>query len=133
MEQHRKNPACSNCHAQMDAIGFALENYDAIGQWRKKDGTFDIDPSGSFPDGTSFKDAAELKKVLLARKDAFARALAEKLLIYALGRGLEPYDDLVLDRITAAAAKSEFKMSSLIVEIVKSEPFRLRRGRNFKD
>ena len=133
MEQHRKNPACANCHAQMDAIGFAMENYNAIGAWRTKDGSFDIDPAGAFPDGTKFSGAAELKKVLLGKKDAFARGLADKMLTYAIGRGMEPYDDRALDKIAAALAKNDYKFSTLIVEIVKSDPFRLRRGRNLKE
>ena len=117
----------------MDAIGFALENYNAVGAWRSKDGSFDIDPSGVFPDGTRFKNADELKKVLLAKKQEFARALAEKMLTYAIGRGLEPYDDRTLDKIVAALAKNDYRFSTLALEIAKSDPFRLRRGRNLKD
>ncbi|HEX7899883.1 MAG TPA: DUF1592 domain-containing protein [Planctomycetota bacterium] len=133
MEQHRKDPRCANCHAQMDAIGFALENYNAVGAWRTKDGTFDIDPAGAFPDGTKFKSADELKKVLLAKKDQFARGLAEKMLTYAIGRGMEPYDDRALDKVAAALAKTDYKFSTLILEIAKSDPFRLRRGKNLKE
>jgi hypothetical protein len=133
MEQHRKDPRCANCHAQMDAIGFALENYNAVGAWRTKDGAFDIDPAGTFPDGTKFKSVDELKKALLAKKDAFARGLAEKTLTYAIGRGMEPCDDRALDKIAAALAKNDYKFSTLILEIVKSDPFRLRRGRNLKE
>lgn len=133
MEQHRADPRCSNCHARMDAIGFALENYDAVGGWRAKDGGFDVDPSGAFPDGTAFKGPEDLRKVLLSRKDLFVRCLAEKMLTYALGRGVEPYDDPALRKIVDATAKDGHKISRLVVEIVKSDPFRLRRGRNSQD
>jgi hypothetical protein len=130
MEKHRADPRCANCHARMDAIGFALENYNAIGAWRTKDGAFDVDAAGAFPDGTSFKGPRELRKVLLDRKDLLARCLIEKLMTYALGRGIEPYDERAIQRIQAALAKDGYKFSTLVVEIVKSDPFRLRRGKN---
>jgi mono/diheme cytochrome c family protein len=133
MEKHRADPKCANCHTRMDAIGFALENYNAIGAWRTKDGSFDIDAGGTFPDGTAFKGPAELRKVLLDRKDLFVRCFIEKLMIYALGRGIEPYDDPAIRRIQAAVAKDGYKISSIILEIARSEPFRLRRGKNSKD
>ena len=133
MEQHRANPACANCHKNMDSIGFALENYNAVGAWRAKDGSFEIDPAGTFSDGASFKGFPELRKILMARKDQFARCLAEKMMIYALGRGLEPYDERPVDRILTALAKDKYKFSTLVVEIVKSDPFRLRRGKNIKE
>ena len=133
MEQHRANPNCANCHKNMDSIGFALENYNAIGAWRTKDGTFDIDPAGVFADGTSFKGFAELRKILLAKKDQFARCMVEKMMIYALGRGVEGYDERAIDRIQAALAREGYKFSTLVVEIAKSDPFRLRRGKNTKE
>jgi hypothetical protein len=129
MEQHRKNPSCANCHARMDPIGFAFENYDAIGKWRTKDGKFEIDPSGTLPDNKVFKGPAELKKILKDKKDLFARNLVEKLMIYALGRGLEHYDRPAIDAIVAALAKNEYKFSVLVTEITKSLPFRYRRGK----
>src|SRR5262249_55589344 len=86
MEQHRANPACATCHQKMDPLGFGLENFDAVGAWRTRDGNFDIDPSGVLPDGRSFSGPAELKKILLAQKDQFARCLVEKMLTYGLGR-----------------------------------------------
>jgi hypothetical protein len=128
MEIHRKNPSCANCHAKMDPIGFALENYNGIGEFRVKDGTFDIDPSGEFADGTKVKGPEELKTLIRAKKELFARCLAEKMLIYALGRGLEYYDRPTVDKIVAALAVGDYKFSVLITEIVNSEPFRLRRG-----
>jgi hypothetical protein len=130
MEQHRKNPSCANCHARMDAMGFAFENFDAVGQFRTKDGRFDIDPSGTLPSGQSFKGAAELKQILLSKKDLFARTVAEKLLTYALGRGLEYYDRRAVDRIVSAVAQSDYRFSTLVVEITKSDPFRMRRGKD---
>ncbi len=133
MEQHRANPSCANCHTRMDAIGFALENFNAIGAWRTKDGSFDIDPGGTLPDGTTIKGVADLKKAILAKKDQFARCLIEKMMIYALGRGMEPYDDRALDKALAAVAKDKYRFSSVVVEIVKSDPFRLRRGKNVQD
>ena len=128
MEAHRKNPACANCHAKMDPIGFALENFNGIGEYRLKDGTFDIDPSGEFADGSKVKGPAELKVFIRGKKELFARCLAEKMLIYALGRGLEYYDRPTIDKIITALAAGEYKFSVLITEIVQSEPFRLRRG-----
>jgi hypothetical protein len=128
MEQHRANPSCATCHAKMDPLGFAFENFNAIGAFRKKDGDFAIDPSGTLPDGQSFQGPAELKVILKGKKDLFSRCLAEKMLTYALGRGVEYYDKPTLDHVTAALAKNDYRFSTLIVEIVKSDPFRLRRG-----
>jgi hypothetical protein len=128
MEQHRANPSCANCHARMDPIGFAFENYNAIGAFRTKDGGADIDPSGTLPDGQSFKGPAELNAILKAKKELFSRNLAEKMLTYSLGRGVEYYDKPTIDRISTALARTDYKFSTLVVEIVKSDPFRLRRG-----
>jgi hypothetical protein len=89
LEVHRRQPACANCHAKMDPIGFALENFNAVGAWRTKDGKFDIDATGEFTDGTKFIGPAELKTFVMDRKEDFVRCLVEKLLIFALGRGLE--------------------------------------------
>jgi mono/diheme cytochrome c family protein len=130
MEQHRANPSCAACHARMDALGFAFENFDAIGALRTKDGDFAIDPSGTLPDGQSFKGPAELKTVLKGKKDLFARCLAEKMLTYALGRGLEPYDRPGVEKITAALARDDYRFSTLVLEIARSDPFRLRRGKD---
>jgi hypothetical protein len=133
MEQHRANPSCANCHTRMDAIGFVLENFNAIGQWRTKDGKFDIDPAGTLPDGTALKSVADLKKAVLAKKDQFARCMIEKMMIYALGRGIEPYDDRAIDKSLAALTKDRYRFTTLVVEIVKSDPFRLRRGKSVQD
>ncbi len=128
MEQHRANPNCASCHTQMDALGFAFENYDAVGAYRKQDGTADIDSSGTLPDGKSFQGPAELKTILKEKKELLVRNLTEKLLIFALGRGLEYYDARAVRQIADTLARSDYKFSALVTGIVKSDPFRLRRG-----
>lgn len=128
MEQHRANPSCANCHARMDPLGFAFENYDAIGAFRKKDGDADIDPSGVLPDGKAFQGAGELKAILKEKKELFVRNVAEKMLIYALGRGLEYYDKRPVDQIVTNVNADDQRFSRLVIEIVKSDPFRMRRG-----
>ncbi|MEQ8787757.1 MAG: DUF1592 domain-containing protein [Pirellulaceae bacterium] len=128
LEQHRANPACAACHDRMDPIGFAFENYDAIGKFRDKDGEFEIETAGELPDGAQFAGPGEFKQVLRERKDQFSRCVIEKLLTYALGRGLEYYDRPVVDRIQKQVADNDYRFSALISEIVRSQPFRLRRG-----
>jgi len=112
----------------MDPLGFAFENYNAIGAWREKDGEHNINAAGELPGGQQFTGPAGLKQLLLARKDDFTKCLAEKMLIYALGRGLEYYDRPTLSRIAKIVADNDYRFSSLVVEIVKSEPFVNRRG-----
>ncbi len=129
MEEHRKNPACASCHAKMDPLGFGLENFDAVGAFRDKDGGAPIDPSGELPGGVKFAGPVELKKILVGKKELFARCLTEKLLTYGLGRGLEFYDKRSVDKITAGLARQDYKFSALVTEIVTSNPFRMRRGR----
>jgi hypothetical protein len=128
MEQHRKNPACANCHEKMDALGFAFENFDGVGGFRLKDGDFDIDPAGTLPSGQSFKGPAELKSILKQDHEQFTRCLTEKLMIYALGRGIEFYDRPVVERVVKVVGEKDHKFVALVTEIVKSEPFRMRRG-----
>jgi len=123
MEQHRKNPSCANCHAKMDPIGFALENFNAIGAFRAKDGNFDIDASGEFSDGTTFKGPSDLKNIVKLKKDDFTRCLVEKMLIYALGRGLEYYDRPVIEKIVKYVSDNNYKFSSLVSAIVQSDAF----------
>ena len=130
LEEHRANPSCAVCHDQMDAIGFGLENYDAAGSWRAMDGKFEIDSSGKLPGGSEFHGPKELKQALKRQADLFARNISEKLLTYALGRGLEPHDRLTLDRITERLAQSGYRFSTLVNEIVMSEPFQMREGGN---
>lgn len=129
LEIHRRDPKCANCHAKMDAIGFSLENFNAVGGFRTKDGPFEIDSSGEFPSGLRFDDAQDLKSLIKTEmKEQFVRCLTEKMLIYALGRGLQYYDRPAVDKIVAALAANDYKFSVLVTEIVNSKPFRLRRG-----
>ncbi len=128
LEQHRDDPACANCHAKMDPIGFAMENYNAVGKFRTKDGEQKIDSAGQLPDGTTFDGIADLKQILVNRKKQFAQCLTEKMLTYALGRGLEFYDRPTIERIVTKLENNDYRISVLITEIVKSDPFRLRRG-----
>ena len=112
----------------MDPLGFGLENFDAIGAWRVRDGKFAIDATGTLPDGRSFKGPRELKTILRADRDSFAEGLTEKLLTYALGRGLERYDRSTVKQITKQLAADDYRFSTLVLEIVKSLPFQMRRG-----
>jgi PAS domain-containing protein len=128
LEQHRANPACAGCHAQMDPLGFGLENYDAIGRWRTSDGKFPLDLSGLLPDGKTFSGAEELRAILKADSARFVRALTEKLLTYALGRGLEVYDRPAIEKIAKDVERNGFRFSQLIDSTVDSVPFRMRRG-----
>jgi hypothetical protein len=129
MEQHRKNPACASCHLTMDALGFSLEHYDAVGRWRDQDGEFPIDAMGELPDGTKFSGADGLQQLFSTQlKDKFLRCFTEKLLIYALGRGLEYYDECTVDKILETAEKDDFRMSAFIHAISECEPFLNRRG-----
>ncbi|MEO7798667.1 MAG: DUF1592 domain-containing protein [Opitutaceae bacterium] len=127
MEQHRANPTCASCHSKMDPLGFAFENFDAIGAWRDKDsGGFPIDASGVLPDGKSFSGATGLKEVLDTKKELFLRSVTNKMLTYALGRGLEYYDRPAAEQIVTALTKNEYRFSTLVLEIVKSDPFQKR-------
>jgi len=128
LEQHRANPACAGCHARMDPLGFGLENYDAIGRWRTQDGSFPVDSSGTLPNGKSFAGAAELKAILKADPNAFAKALTEKMLTYALGRGLEAYDRPAVQQIVQRTAQNGYRFSALVQGIVASMPFQERRA-----
>ena len=129
MEAHRTNQTCASCHARMDPIGFGLENYDGIGAWRTVDGKFAIDASGALPDGRSFEGPAGLKTILSADRSAFAECLTEKLLTYALGRGLERYDKRTVRSIADRLAASDYRFSALVLEIVNSLPFQMRKDR----
>ncbi len=129
MEQHRANPVCASCHQRMDPLGFGFENFDAIGGWRTLDGKTPIDPSGVLPDGATFKGPAELKAILKGRSQDFAHCLTEKMLTYALGRGLERGDRCTVDEITRSVVQNKYVFSSLVLGIVKSEPFQMRRGK----
>lgn len=126
MEQHRTNPDCAVCHNKMDPLGFAFENFNAIGAWRALDGKFPIDSSGTLPDGRSFSGPEELKQILKSEQ-TFVRSLTEKMLTFALGRGLENYDRCAVDQVSKALAQNSYKFSTLVAEIVKSAPFQMRK------
>ncbi|MDX1965148.1 MAG: DUF1592 domain-containing protein [Pirellulales bacterium] len=128
MEQHRANPMCASCHRQMDSMGFGLENFDALGAWREQDGTEAIDASGVLPGNVKFSGPVELKQILKSKKELFVRCLTEKMLTYAVGRGLEEYDEVTVDRIAAAMASQDYRFSALLTEIVNSAPFQQKRG-----
>jgi len=126
LEEHRKNPVCASCHVRMDPLGFALENFDAIGQWRTSEAKIPIDASGTFPDGTRFTGPAEFRRVLLAHREQFVGTLTEKLMTYALGRGVEYFDMPAVRKILRDSAPHDDRWSSLILGVVKSEPFQMR-------
>jgi len=129
LEVHRESPACNGCHGVMDPLGFALENFDAIGKWRTRDRDAGepIDASGQLADGTVVDGPGELREALLARPENFVQTLTEKLLIFALGRGLEHYDMPTVRRIVREAAAEDYRFSALLTGIVTSDPFRLAR------
>jgi hypothetical protein len=125
LEQHRQNPACASCHVRMDPLGFALENFDAIGKWRNTEDGVPIDASAALPDGTKIEGVAGLRKLLLSHPEQFAGTFTEKLLTYALGREVEYYDLPVVRKITREAAASDYRWSAIILGIVKSVPFQM--------
>jgi hypothetical protein len=127
MEVHRANPVCASCHAKMDPLGFAMENFDAIGGWRKDAGGKLIDASATMPDGTKFEGPKGLSNVLMNHKDEFVEAFTERLMIYALGRGVEAYDMPAIRAVRAQAAKDDYRLHSIIMGIVQSVPFSMRR------
>lgn len=128
MEKHRSNAVCASCHNRMDTLGFGLENYDATGKWRSKDGKFDIDVSGTLPNGKSFQTPAEMRTLLLDQMPDFSRCITEKMLTYSLGRGLERFDRRTVDSIVRKISANGYTFQSLIHEIVQSLPFQNRRG-----
>jgi hypothetical protein len=134
MEQHRAQPMCASCHARMDPIGFGMENFNGVGGWREVDGKFPIDPTGTLVSGESFKGLDELKSILLLKKkEEFIRCLSEKMLTYALGRGVEHFDVCALDQIGQQAAKNKNRFSAVILGVIKSTPFQMRRGERAKE
>jgi hypothetical protein len=128
LEMHRKNPVCASCHARMDPLGFSLENFDAVGQWRTMDAGNPIDTSGVLLDGTKVSGPAELDHAFIAQKEQFVRAVTGKLLTYAIGRGMEYYDAPTIRGIVRDAARDDYRWSSVILGIVKSGPFQMRRA-----
>ena len=128
MELHRSNPTCAACHKMMDPLGFALENFDGLGGWRDSTGNGEpIDSSGVLPDGTMFNGPAGLRDALMTKQDMFVETFTERLMTYALGRGVEEYDHPALRKIARDAASDQYRWSSLILGIVNSAPFQMRR------
>ena len=132
MEIHRKKATCAICHRQMDALGFGFENFDAIGRWRDTDGKHKIDSSGTLPGDESFSSPIELIRILTKRQDRFCRSLSRKMLVYSLGRGLEFNDRCAIDRIVAACREDGFRFQAMVIAVVQSEPFRMRREEGVK-
>jgi len=131
LEQHRANPVCASCHAPMDPLGFALENFDAIGSWRATtEAGLPVDSSATMPSGAQFEGPAGLRTILLNRGGEFAGAVTEKLLAYAVGRGLEYYDRPSVRQILRTAASDEYRWSAIVLGIVKSAPFQWRRSQS---
>jgi hypothetical protein len=128
LSEHRDNPACSGCHKLMDPVGFALENYDAVGRWRVHEDGKPIDAEGGLPDGSRFEGVEGLERALLARPELFVSTLTEKLMTYALGRGVEHYDAPAVRRIVREARPSNYRFSSIILGITASTPFQMRRS-----
>ena len=127
MAAHATNAVCASCHTKMDPFGFSLENYDAIGAWRDTDAGKLLDVSAVLPDGTRFDGPAGLQNVLLSRKEQFVEAFTERLMTYALGRGIEAYDMPAVRIVRDSAAKDDNRMQSIILAIVQSTPFVMRR------
>ncbi len=128
LEAHRVNPICANCHSRMDPIGFAFENFDAVGRWRETDNNVPIDSSGVLPDGTAFAGVSELRDVLLSRRNEFVTTVTQKLLTYALGRGTEYYDQPAIRTIVREAARDDHRWSAIILGVVRSIPFQMRKS-----
>jgi hypothetical protein len=128
LAQHRDNPACSSCHKMMDPVGFSLENYDAVGRWRTIDAATPIDVAGGLPDGSTFNGVTGLEQAILARPQLFASTFTEKLLTYALGRGIETSDAPAVRHIVREAQPQDYRFSSFILQIVNSSPFQMRRS-----
>ncbi|HYI94937.1 MAG TPA: DUF1592 domain-containing protein [Bryobacteraceae bacterium] len=128
LSKHRADPVCSSCHSRMDPLGFGLENYDAIGRWRTEENKAPIQVGGSLPNGVEFSTPAQLRTLLAEEIPEFTRNLTEKMLIYALGRGAENYDRVVIRDIVNKMIKSEYRFQTLVQEIVHSLPFQARRG-----
>ena len=128
LEEHRRNPACATCHRVMDPLGFSLDNFDAIGQWRTKEAGLPIDASGQLADGTKINGIADLRAALLKHPERFVGTMTEKLMTYALGRGLEYYDMPVVRGITRDAGQNDYRFSSIVMGIVKSTEFQMKRS-----
>jgi hypothetical protein len=132
LERHRSNPVCASCHRNMDPLGFGLENYDAIGRWRDQDGTFAVDASGALPDGQRFTTPGQMRALLVSQLPQFSRTLTERMLTYALRRGLQPYDRRTVETISRAVAADGYRFRTMVHQIVRSLPFQARRGEDVR-
>jgi hypothetical protein len=130
MAIHRESPACAGCHRVMDPLGFVLENFDGVGAFRVRENGVPVDASGTAPDGSPVNGVVELRQALVKHQDAFIFTLTEKLMIYALGRGLEAYDMPVVREIVRDASRENYRFSALFTGVVKSVPFQMRRAGN---
>jgi hypothetical protein len=126
MAEHRANPVCASCHKTMDSIGFALENYDAVGAWRFKDADAPVDASGDLADGTHVNGVVELREALLKKPDLFVGTTTEKLMTYALGRGIDYRDMPAVRAVVKDAGRNGYKFSSLVLAVVRSMPFQMK-------
>ena len=133
MAEHRANPACATCHRVMDPIGFAMENFDAVGAWRTREPGGPLDTSGELADGTRVDGIVDLRNAILARPEVFVRTMTEKLLTYALGRGVDYHDMPAVRSIVRRSPAGDYRFSSLILGIVNSVPFQLRKAREVSD
>jgi hypothetical protein len=129
LEKHRDNAACYDCHRKIDPLGLAFENFDAIGRWRDTDGKFPVDAVGQLPGEAPINGATGLKDLILKRKNQFVRSFSGKLLTYAIGRGLKPFDRPVLNEIVGKSEKEGYKFSSVVFAIVESDAFLKRRDK----
>ena len=130
MEEHRKNPVCATCHVRMDPLGFAMESFDAIGRWRTSEAGVPIDVSGALPDGAQFRGVDGLRNVLSRHREEFVNTFISKLLTYAMGRAVEYYDQPTVRKIERAAATDDDRWSAIILGIVKSPAFQMRRAKS---
>jgi hypothetical protein len=128
LAEHRKNPTCAGCHRLTDPVGFALENYDAVGRWRTMDAGETIDASGTLFDGTDFRGVAGLQKAILRNPDLFVTTLSEKLLTFATGRGVDYYDAPAVRKVVREARADDYRFSSIVMGIVNSMPFKMRKA-----
>jgi hypothetical protein len=127
LAQHSKNAACASCHQLMDPVGFAFENFDAVGRWRTHEEGVPVDAEGGLPDGSRFTGIDPLEEGLVKRPELFVGTLTEKMMTFALGRGIEPYDGPAIRKILREAKKREYRFSAVVVGIVQSKPFTMRR------
>jgi len=133
MTRHRADPACAVCHSRMDPIGFAMENFDGIGRWRTQDNGNPIDASGVFPGGDKFDGMAGLRATLLKRPELFVTTVAEKLLMYGIGRNVQYFDQPVVRSLMQESARNNYTFASLVLGVVKSAPFQMREVQPAKD